>query len=72
MVHFCGTFRCVITLLLLLIIFHYYTVCVHGMGNCNMGKSVVKIRGNIGELHGDWRVVCLSVSQDYMNIVKKY
>jgi len=42
-----------------MVIFSCYTVTVHDVDNSNMGKSAMKSRGNVRELHNAWRVVTL-------------
>jgi len=42
MMHFYGTFYCVIT-----VIFRYYTVSMHDISNCCMGKSATKYQGGV-------------------------
>jgi len=35
------------------VVFHYYAVSVHGMGNRNLVKSMAKCHGNVREFHSD-------------------
>jgi len=41
------------------VIFHYYTVSMHDLGNRNLVKSTDKCQGNIMEVHGagQWSVI---------------